>query len=112
MDKLLKLINEYENRDFYEWLEEEQEEWIVEEPKVRKEYKGHLWFNGANTVQFPDDMFDHYALSLSYGFLKRAINEWHIKGITLVDLVTELAVLRDPLEKIIQLLNPNQNNND
>lgn len=105
MDKLLKLINEYENRDFYEWLEEEQEEWIIEEPKVRKDYKGHLWFNGANTVQFPDDMFDHYALSLSYGFLKRAINEWHIKGITLVDLVTELAVLRDPLERIIQILN-------
>lgn len=112
MDKLLKLINEYENRDFIESLAEEPEDWIIEEPQVRKEYKWHLWFNGANTVQFPDDMFDHYALSLSYGFIKRAINEWHIKGITLIDLVTELAFLRNPLERIIQLLNPNQNNNE
>ena len=104
MEKLLQLINEYENRDFYEWLEESEEEWIIEEPKVRKEYKGHLWFNGANTVQFPDDMFDHYACSYSYWFIKWLVYEWHLADWTLDTVLCRLVVEKEPVQELIKLL--------
>ena len=62
MEKLIKLLNEYENRDL------ELEEW--EESNARTENNWHLRFNGANKVQFDTYMFDSLALSKKYWFIK------------------------------------------
>ena len=62
MEKLIELLNEYENRDL------ELEEW--EESNARTENNWHLWFNGANKVQFDTYMFDSLALSKQYWFIK------------------------------------------
>jgi len=75
MEKLLKLINEYEESRWEiidDWLtEEERESWaIVEESPTRKEYEWHLRHCNANTVAYEKDTFDGYALSKKYGFIK------------------------------------------
>ena len=62
MEKLIDLLNEYENRDL------ELGEW--EESNARTENNWHLWFNGANKVQFDTYMFDSLALSKQYWFIK------------------------------------------
>ena len=62
MEKLIDLLNEYENRDL------ELGEW--EESNARTENNWHLWFNGANKVQFDTYMFDSLALSKKYWFIK------------------------------------------
>ena len=77
MEKLLKLLNEYEESRWEtidDWLtEEEREEWwsIEYEEDRWREYKWHLRLANANTVAFERDTFDAYALSKKYGFVKR-----------------------------------------
>lgn len=76
MEKLLKLINEYEESRWTlidDWLtEEEREIWIVnEEEPLWSEYEGHLWHCNANKVAFEKDTFDYRALSKKYWFIKR-----------------------------------------
>lgn len=66
MDKLLKLINEYDDTT---WDVVEESDQDSEEQPVWTEHNWHLRFNNANMVQFPDDMFDHYAISKSYWFI-------------------------------------------
>jgi hypothetical protein len=80
MEKLLKLINEYEESRWEtidDWLtEEERENWaIIEETPTRKEYEWHLRHCNANTVAFEKDTFDAYALSKKYGFIR-----WLVKN--------------------------------
>lgn len=82
MEKLLKLLNEYEESRWEtidDWLtEEEREEWwsIEYEEDRWREYKWHLRLANANTVAFERDTFDAYALSKKYGFIKWLVN-WH-----------------------------------
>jgi hypothetical protein len=75
MEKLLKLINEYEESRWEtidDWLtEEERENWaIIEEQPTRKEYEWHLRHCNAKTVAYEKDTFDAYALSKKYGFIR------------------------------------------
>ena len=77
MEKLINLLNEYEE-SFIEKDLEEESDWIIEYGKVRKEYNWHLRFNNANTVQFPDEIFDYYALSKKYWFVMWLINHGKI----------------------------------
>ena len=75
MEKLLKLINEYEDS---RWTtiddgltEEERESWaIIEETPLRSEYEWHLRHCNANKVAYEKDTFDYRALSKRYGFIK------------------------------------------
>ena len=75
MEKLLRLINEYEESRWTtidDWLtEEERENWaIIEEQPTRKEYEWHLRHCNAKTVAYEKDTFDAYALSKKYGFIR------------------------------------------
>lgn len=75
MEKLLKLINEYEESRWEtidDWLtEEEREEWaIIEETPMWSEFEWHLRHCNANKVAYEKDTFDAYALSKKYGFIK------------------------------------------
>ena len=75
MEKLLKLINEYEESRWTtidDWLtEEERENWaIIEEQPTRKGYEWHLRHCNAKTVAYEKDTFDAYALSKKYGFIR------------------------------------------
>lgn len=81
MEKLLKLINEYEESRWTtidDWLtEEERENWaIVEEKPMWSEYEWHLRHCNANKVAYEKDTFDAYALSKWYGFIEWLVN-WH-----------------------------------
>ena len=83
MEKLLELLNEYEDSRWDmvdDWLtEEEREEWaIIEETPRWREYKWHLRVANAHTVAFERDTFDSYALSKKYGFVRWLINHWKI----------------------------------
>lgn len=75
MEKLLKLINEYEESRWTtidDWLtEEERESWaIIEETPMWSEYEWHLRHCNANKVAYEKDTFDAYALSKKYGFIR------------------------------------------
>lgn len=75
MEKLLELLNEYEDSRWEtvdDWLtEEEREEWAIIENTPRwKEYRWHLRVANAHTVAFERDTFDAYALSKKYGFIR------------------------------------------
>ena len=81
MEKLLKLINEYEESRWTtidDWLtEEEREQWaIIEEKPMWSEYEWHLRHCNANKIAYEKDTFDAYALSKKYGFIKWLVN-WH-----------------------------------
>jgi hypothetical protein len=81
MEKLLKLINEYEESRWEtidDWLtEEEREEWaIIEEKPMWSEYEWHLRHCNAKTVAYEKDTFDAYAISKRYGFIKWLV-DWH-----------------------------------
>lgn len=85
MEKLLKLINEYEESRWTmidDWLtEEERENWaIIEEQPTRKEYQWHLRHCNANTVAYEKDTFDYRALSKKYWFIK-----WLVDNQKLID---------------------------
>lgn len=84
MEKLLKLINEYEESRWEtidDWLtEEERENWaIIEEQPTRKEYEWHLRHCNAKTVAYEKDTFDAYALSKKYGFIQRLSDKGLLK---------------------------------
>lgn len=75
MEKLLQLINEYEESRWNvidDWLaEEERENWVIpEEQPTRKEYEWHLRHCNANTVAYEKDTFDYRALSKKYWFIE------------------------------------------
>lgn len=89
MEKLLKLINEYEESRWNtidDWLtEEERENWsIIEETPMWREYEWHLRHCNANTVAFEKDTFDAYALSKKYGFIRWLLENWYIIPYTAV----------------------------
>ena len=103
MERLLELLNQYEESMIEKDLEEE-EDWIVEYGKVRKEYNWHLRFNNANTVQFPDEMFDYYAISKWYWFIRWLINRRIVNYWIEDNLLSYLAKLEDPITKLITLI--------
>lgn len=75
MEKLLKLLNEYEETRWTiidDWLtEEEREQWaIIEEKPMWSEYEWHLRHCNANKIAYEKDTFDYRALSKRYGFIK------------------------------------------
>lgn len=82
MEKLLKLINEYEESRWEvidDWLtdEEREEWWAIEYENDRwREYKWHLRVANANTVAFERDTFDYYAISKKYWFIKWLVKKW------------------------------------
>ena len=118
MEKLIELLNEYENRDL------ELEEW--EESNARTENNWHLRFNGANKVQFDTYMFDSLALSKKYWFIKWLVEnekidyeklskEWFIVRTYDLDEIGEsfdyverllmlLSIQDEPLEFLVSIL--------
>lgn len=120
MEKLLKLINEYEESRWEvidDWLtEEERESWaIVEESPTRKEYEWHLRHCNANTVAYEKDTFDAYALSKKYGFIRWLVKNDKVDGMSkyscinwkiadYLDLQKDLAISDDPISDLISLL--------
>jgi hypothetical protein len=89
MEKLLELINEYEESRWTtidDWLtEEERENWAtIEENPTRKEYEWHLRHCNAKTVAYEKDTFDAYALSKKYGFVRWLLENWYIIPYTAV----------------------------
>ena len=84
MEKLLKLINEYEESRWTtidDWLtEEERESWaIIEETPMWSEYEWHLRHCNAKTVAYEKDTFDHWALSKKYWFIQRLVEKEKLK---------------------------------
>jgi hypothetical protein len=123
MEKLLKLINEYEESRWNtidDWLtEEERENWaIIEETPTRKEYEWHLRHCNANTVAFEKDTFDAYALSKKYGFIRwlvkndkidreRINDRWWDMSIHFTDeelFIMSLSISNTPIEDLITYL--------
>ena len=113
MEKLLKLLSEYEESMIDKSLEEEDPEWIYEYPKVWTEYNWHLRFNNANTVCFPKEMFDYYALSKEYGFIRWLVKNWHTtleywnwfkNTVSEKTLITVCAISDSPIQTLIQYL--------
>ena len=110
MEKLLKLINEYEE----EWIifdEVDDEECFVDiHPcTLWTEYNWHLWFNNANKVQFDKWMFDKVAISKEYGFVEWLIEQDKIDvesycRITSVERKWEKDVYRDEVDSLLMLL--------
>ena len=109
MGKLIKLLNEYENRDL------ELEEW--EESNARTENNWHLRFNGANKVQFDTYMFDSLALSKKYWFIKWLVEnkkiKWNEKFYLEDDewlfgtyecILMQLAIQDEPIEFLVSIL--------
>lgn len=81
MEKLLNLINEYEESRWTivdDWLtEEERENWAVyEESPLWKEYEWHLRHCNANTVAYEKATFDYRAISKKYWFIKWLVKKW------------------------------------
>ena len=112
MEKLLNLLNQYEESMIDKDLEEE-EDWIIEYWKVRKEFNWHLRFNNANTVQFPDEMFDYYALSMKYRFIRWLIKNWYTtlehwswfqNSVSEKSLITICAVSDNPIQTLLTYL--------
>lgn len=121
MEKLLKLLNEYEESRWEtidDWLtEEEREEWwsIEYEEDRWREYKWHLRLANANTVAFERDTFDAYALSKKYGFIRWLVENNKVDGMSkyncinwkiadYLDLQKDLAISDDPISDLISML--------
>lgn len=116
MEKLLKLINEYEE----EWIifdEVDDEECFVDiHPcTLWTEYNWHLWFNNANKVQFDKWMFDRVAISKEYGFIKWLVDNDKIDRKKVYsfcdttdkpyeDILCLLALSDTPIEDLIEFL--------
>ena len=119
MEKLLNLLNQYEESMIDKDLEEE-EDWIIEYGKVRTEFNWHLRFNNANTVQFPDEMFDYYAISQKYWFIKWLVDNDKIDLDEVVDrmeswmhtdnscdianVIMDLSISKNPISDLISML--------
>lgn len=118
MEKLLKLINEYEESRWKiidDWLtEEERENWaIIEETPTRKEYKWHLRHCNAKTVAYEKDTFDAYALSKKYGFIRWLVKNWHTtlehwnwfkNTVSEKTLITVCAISDEPIKTLMNYL--------
>lgn len=81
MEKLLKLINEYEESRWTivdDWLTEEEREngVISEEAPLWKEYEWHLRHCNAKTVAYEKATFDYRAISKKYWFIKWLVKKW------------------------------------
>ena len=81
MEKLLELINEYEESRWTtidDWLtEEEREAWaIIEEKPMWSEYEWHLRHCNANKVAYEKATFDYRAISKKYWFIKWLVKRW------------------------------------
>lgn len=110
MEKLIELLNEYENKDL------ELEEW--EESNARTENNWHLRFNGANKVQFDTYMFDSLALSKQYWFIKWLVENNKLKWTDKMEIrkimlwmpekqdyyIMMLAVTPQPIEFLVSIL--------
>ena len=106
MEKLIDLLNQYEESMIDKDLEEE-EDWIIEYWKVRTEFNWHLRFNNANTVQFPDEMFDYYAISKKYWFIKWLIKEQKVDYDNYDEFIMDLATANDPIKYLISQIETN-----
>ena len=118
MEKLLKLINEYEESRWKiidDWLtEEERENWaIIEETPTRKEYEWHLRHCNAKTVAYEKDTFDAYALSKKYGFIRWLVKNWHTtlehwnwfkNTVSEKTLITVCAISDEPIKTLMNYL--------
>ena len=125
MEKLLKLINEYEESRWTiidDWLtEEEREAWVVnEETPLRKEYEWHLRHCNANTVAFEKDTFDYYAISKKYWFIKWLVDNDKIdldevadrmenwmntdNSCDVANVIMDLSISGDPISDLISML--------
>lgn len=118
MEKLLELINEYEES---RWdtvddglTEEERESWaIIEETHMWSEYEWHLRHCNANKVAYEKDTFDAYALSKKYGFIRRLVKNWHTtleywnwfkNTVSEKTLITVCAISDDPIKTLMNYL--------
>lgn len=118
MEKLLKLINEYEES---RWetiddglTEEEREEWvIIEDTPMWSEYEWHLRHCNANKVAYEKDTFDAYALSKKYGFIRWLIKNWYTtleswswfqNTVSEKSLITICAISDNPISDLISML--------
>ena len=125
MEKLLKLINEYEESRWDtidDWLtEEERESWaIIEEKPMWSEYEWHLRHCNANKVAYEKDTFDAYALSRKYGFIKWLVDNNHIdldevadrmeswmntdNSCDIANVLMDLAISDNPISDLISIL--------
>ena len=78
MEKLIELLNQYEDSR-WESVYIEDEDWIdYEEKPTRREVDWHIWHCNASTVAFEKDTFDSYALSKQYGFVIWLLNHWKL----------------------------------
>ena len=118
MEKLLKLINEYEESRWKiidDWLtEEERKNWaIIEETPMWSEYEWHLRHCNANKVAYEKDTFDAYALSKKYGFIRWLVKNWHTtlehwnwfkNSVSEKSLITVCAISDDPIKTLMNYL--------
>ena len=110
MERLLKLLNDYEESMIIK-DEEEELDWIIEYGKVWTEYNWHLRFNNANIVQFPDEMFDYYAISKEYWFIKWLIKNKQVDYANYDEFIMDLATATHPIKYLISQIETNLLNN-
>lgn len=118
MEKLLKLINEYEESRWKvidDWLTEEEREngAVLEEKPLWSEYEWHLRHCNANKVAYEKDTFDYRALSKKYWFIRWLIKNWYTtlehwnwfnNSVSEKSLITICAISDDPIKTLIQYL--------
>ena len=126
MEKLLKLLNEYEESRWNvidDWLtdEEREEWWAIEYEENRwREYKWHLRLANANTVAFERDTFDYYAISQKYWFIKWLVDNDKIdldevadrmeswmntdNSCDVANVIMDLSISKDPISDLISML--------
>ena len=119
MEKLLKLLNEYEESRWNvidDWLtdEEREEWWAIEYENDRwREYKWHLRLANANTVAFERDTFDWYAISKKYWFIRWLIKNWYTtleswswfqNTVSEKSLITICAISDNPIQTLLTYL--------
>lgn len=113
MEKLLKLINEYEESR-WELIDdgitkEDEENWVIfqEETPLWREYEGHLRHCNASIIAFEKATFDAYALSHRYGFVKRLFTNNKLnkrEGDTYRELMRDMSISDRPVKFLISLL--------
>lgn len=109
MEKLLKLINEYEESRWTtidDWLtEEERESWaIIEEKPMWSEYEWHLRHCNANKVAYEKDTFDAYALSKKYWFIAWLVRKHKTERLWIDLFIRDLAIADNPIQELIDTL--------
>ena len=118
MEKLLKLLNEYEESRWEtidDWLtEEEREQWaIIEEKPMWSEYEWHLRHCNANKIAYEKDTFDAYALSKKYWFIRWLVKNWYTtlehwswfkNTVSEKSLITICAISDNPIQTLLTYL--------